>query len=100
MMLLEIKTVATFGEEKSTLVEKELEGEFLGQQQCHFFSVFFFFFFFFLLMATPATHGRSRLGIESELQLLVYTPRPQQGRIQATSASYTVAHGNTRSLIQ
>ena len=36
--------------------------------------VFFrFFFFFCLFRATPAAYGRSQLGVESELQLPVYT---------------------------
>ena len=38
-----------------------------------------------------------RLGVESELQLPAYTA-PQQRRIRASSATYTTAHGNARSL--
>ena len=37
----------------------------------------------------------SSLGFESELQLLLVYARPQQCRIQATSETYTAAHGNT-----
>ena len=38
-----------------------------------------------------------RLGVESEL-LPWPTPEPQQRQILAVSATYTTAHGNTRSL--
>ena len=36
-----------------------------------------------------------RLGVKSELQLLAYTT-PQQLGIQASSVTYTTAHGNSR----
>ena len=38
-----------------------------------------------------------RLGLKSELQLPGYTT-PQQHHIQASSVTYTAAHGNARSL--
>ena len=38
-----------------------------------------------------------RLGVALELQLLAYAT-PQQCRIQAASAAYTIAHGNAGSL--
>ena len=38
-----------------------------------------------------------RIGAELEMQLLAYTPQPQQCQIQATSVTYTTAHGNTGS---
>ena len=41
-----------------------------------------------------------RLGVKSELQLPAYTTATQQRQIQATSVSYTTAHGNAKSLTQ
>ena len=57
---------------------------------------FFFWSFFFLgphlwHMEVP------RLGVEAELSCQP-TPQPQPFQIQATSATYTTAHSNTRSL--
>ena len=49
-------------------------------------------------MAAPAAYGSSWAGVKSELHQSP-TPRPQQHRIQATSASYTAACGNAGSLI-
>ena len=38
-----------------------------------FFFSFFVFCFLFFVRAAPVAYGGSRLGVESELQLLVYT---------------------------
>ena len=40
----------------------------------------------------------ARLRVELELQLLAYATQSQQHRIQAASATYTTANGNTRFL--
>ena len=45
-------------------------------------------------MATPVVYGVPRLGVELELQLPAYATAKQH-RIQATSSTYTTAHGNT-----
>ena len=56
-----------------------------------FENLFFLFSFFLLFRPAPAAYMEvPRLGVRSELQLLVYTT--------AASATYTTAHGNTRSL--
>jgi len=54
--------------------------------------ILYLFIYLFIFRATPAYTDFPRLGVESELQLL------QPHQIQATSANYTAACGNTRSL--
>ena len=61
-----------------------------------------FFFFFLLFRGAPeACQGSQvpRLGVESELQLQAYATTTQCGiqAAQATSVSYTIAHGKARS---
>ena len=48
------------------------------------------FFIFLFFRAAPGHMEVPRLGVELE-------PQPQQHQIGATSATYTTAHGNTRS---
>ena len=62
-----------------------------------FFFFLFFFFFFCLFRAVPATYGSSqaRGPIRYEPPPM---PQSQQCQIQDTSATYTTAHGNARSL--
>ena len=58
----------------------------------------FLFLFFFLLFGTPPLHREvPRLGSIHSYSCWP-TPQPQQCRIPAASATYTIAHGNTRSL--
>ena len=57
------------------------------------FSFFSFFFFF----GNPLTYGSSWYGVKPELQLRP-TSQPWQHQIWVTSATYTTAYGNTRSL--
>ena len=62
------------------------------------FSFFFFPFLFFFLKCLLVQHMEvPRLGTESQLQLLTYATAIAS-RIQATSATYAVACGNTGSL--
>ena len=61
------------------------------------FLLSFFFFFFVFLGPHPRHIEVSRLGVQSELYPWP-TPEPQQHGIRAASATYTTAHGNTRSL--
>ena len=59
---------------------------------------FFFFFFFFCFLGPHPQHMEvPRLGVKQELHWGP-TPQLQQCRILATSATYTTAHSNTRSL--
>ena len=58
-----------------------------------------FHFFCFCCLGPPPQHTEvPRVGVESELQLPAYTPQPKQLGIRAMSATYTMAHGHTRSL--
>ena len=58
------------------------------------------FFFFVFLGLYPQHMEVPRLGVESELQLWpTPEPQPQPHWIQATSSTYTTAHGNAGSLI-
>ena len=62
--------------------------------------IFFFFFSFFLFLffyTAPVIYGSSQARVESELSCWP-TPQPQQHQTQATSVTYTTAHGNTGSL--
>ena len=85
-----------------------------GAAIVYFFIVFFnFLFYFCLFRAAPVAYGRSQASVwigavasslppshsnmGSELCLRP-TPQPQQCGIRATSATYTRAHGNARSL--
>ena len=56
-------------------------------------ALIFIYLFICFLGATLAAYGSSSLGVESELQVLLY-PQPKQLRIQATSVTYPTAHGN------
>ena len=55
------------------------------------------FFFFGFLGPHPRHMEVPRLGVESELQLLVYTTTTAT-EIRAASETYTTVHGNTGSL--
>ena len=60
---------------------------------------YFFIFSLFVFLGLHPWHMQvPRLGVKSELQLLAPTPQPQEHQIQATSATYTTAHGNAGSL--
>ena len=59
--------------------------------------VFVGFLLFFLFTLTPAAHGSSWAGAESELQMWL-TPQPRQHQIQVTSVNYTAVCGNAGSL--
>mgnify|MGYP001308256440 CR=1 FL=1 len=63
--------------------------------RCYLFVSLFLCFCF--LGPHPRHMEVPRLEVELELQLRP-TPQPQQLGIQATSANYTTAHGNARSL--
>ena len=66
---------------------------------------FYLFIYLFIYLSiclfrvTPAAYGspqdRGRVGAVATGP----TPQPQQCQIRATSATYTIAHGNARSLI-
>ena len=56
------------------------------------------FFFFGHFRATPSAYGGSQARGQSCSRWP--TPQPQQHQIQALSATYTTAHGNTGSLTQ
>ena len=63
------------------------------------FILLFFLCFFFFFSGQHLRHMEvPRLGVQSKLKLLVYTPEPQQHQIRATSVTYTSAHGNAGSL--
>ena len=53
-------------------------------------------FFFFFSRAEPMAYGGSQA--RGPVRAEAGWPMPQQRRIQATSATYTTAHGNARSL--
>ena len=55
-------------------------------------------FFFFLFRATPVAYGGSQARGRIQRWNHQPIPQPQQGQIQAVSATYTIAHGNTGSL--
>ena len=74
------------------LKEPELPNRFQGKV----FGVFVFVFLSFLGLH-PWHMEVPRLGVESELQLPVYTTAQQCG-IRAASSTYTTAHGNAGSL--
>ena len=57
------------------------------------------FFFFFLSRATPVAFGSSKARGQIGAAVFLPIPQPQQCRIQATSVTYTTAHGNAGSLI-
>ena len=57
-----------------------------------------FQFLFCLFRAAPAAYGGSQPRGSNWSYSLWPTPQPQQCRIQATSVTYTTAHGNTGSL--
>ena len=61
---------------------------------------FFFFFFLLFLLSRGATaaYGSSQARGSNQSYSCRPTPQQQQPRIQATSATYTTAHGNARSL--
>ena len=59
--------------------------------------LFFIFFFLLLFRAAPEAYGSSQArGLNWNFSCLP-TPEPQQCGTQATSATYTIAHGNTGS---
>ena len=60
-------------------------------------NIFFYFFLLFFLELHLWHMEVPKLGVELELQLLVYG-QPQQSGIQATSVTYTTARGNAGSL--
>ena len=67
------------------------------------FLVNYIFFFVFLLFLGPLPWhmGVPRLGVKLELQLPAYHhSQTQQSRIQATSATYIIAHSNAGSPTQ
>ena len=67
---------------------------------------FYFYFLFFVFLGLHLLHMEVlRPGVQVELQMPAYTtaiampdPQPQQHQIQATSATYTTAYGNAKSL--
>ena len=60
--------------------------------------LFFFSFYFFVFLGLHMQHTEvPRLGVKSELQLLVYTTATATG-IQAMSVTYAAVHSSTRSL--
>ena len=59
---------------------------------------FFFFFFFCLFRATPTAYGNFQARGQIGTVATDLTPQPEQHQIQATSATYTTAHSNTKSL--
>ena len=62
-----------------------------------FFLSFFFFFFFFVFLGPHPWHMEvPRQGVQLEFQLPAYTTATEC-QIRATSATYTTAHGDTRS---
>ena len=64
--------------------------------------IYLFLIFFLILFLGPNLWHMEvpRLGLEPELQLLASTtPQPQQGQIQAASATYISAYGKAGSLI-
>ena len=58
----------------------------------------FFFCLFVTSLATSMAHGGSQARGSNQSRSRQPTPEPQQLRIRAASATYTTAHGNTRSL--
>ena len=60
--------------------------------------VFLFLFFFRLFRATPEAHGVSQARGPIGAAAASLRTEPQKHQIQATSATYTTAHGNIRSL--
>ena len=62
-----------------------------------FFS-FLFLFSFLLFRAPPSAYGGSQARGLNQSYICQPRPQPQQCRMQATSATYTTAHGNATSL--
>ena len=62
--------------------------------------LFFFVFFFLVFLGPHPQHMEVPRLVPSSNRSCSHwpTPQPQQLRIQATSATYTTAHGNPRSL--
>ena len=58
----------------------------------------YFFFLFCLFRAAPTAYGGSQARGRISAIAPQPVPQPQQCRIRATSATYTIAHGNARSL--
>ena len=60
---------------------------------------FILFYFILFFRARPAAYGSSQAGgggvVSNQNCSCQPTPQPQQHRIQATSVTYTTAHGNT-----
>ena len=62
----------------------------------HFLSFFLSFLFFF--RAAPMAYGSPQVKSQNQDCICQPTPQSQQCRIQAASATYTIAHRNTGSL--
>ena len=71
-------------------VKNRMQNAVYTMPACIYLFTFSFSFSFFAFLEVP------RLGVEPELQLPAYTTATAM-RIRATSATYTTAHGNTRS---
>ena len=59
---------------------------------------YFLFIYFLLFRATPVAYGSSQARGQIRAYRCRPTPQPQQCQIQTTSATYTEAHSNARSL--
>ena len=62
------------------------------------FSFLFFFLPPRLFRASPSAYGSSQARGANHIYSCQPTPEPEPRRIRTTSATYTTAHGNTRSL--
>ena len=80
----------------------ELSGQMTNTQVfCLFVCLFLFFgglFVCLLFRAAPTAYGDSQARGLNRSHSCQHRPQPKQRRIQATSSTYTTAHGNARSL--
>ena len=64
-----------------------------------FGNILFYYFIFLVFRTAPVAYGSSQARGSNQSHSCQPTPQPQQRRIRAASVTYTIAHGNTRSLI-
>ena len=85
-----------------TVVDKWINGKKCNNLHKIFFYLFYciylFIYLFLLFRAAPTAHGVSQGRGSNQSCSCWPTPQPQQCRIPAASATYTIAQSNARSL--